>query len=423
MKIKVIEKDLDSIKKMKKRKEPIAVPRQLSFLRHLADILARKELKDTKFSYEEINMDKLGKHDAALFLMNHSSFIDLKITSKLLKSRPYHIICTEDGMIGKKWLTSRLGCIPTKKFVRDLSLIKRMQYVLTKLHSSVLMFPEASYTFDGTTTPITTNVSKCIKLLKVPVVIIKTKGAFLRDPLYNNLQIRETHVSATVEYILSKEDIEHKSVEEINAIIQEKFEYDHFLDQLNDNVLITEKFRADYLNRVLYKCPHCLKEGQMEGKGINITCNNCNTSYTLNEIGTLSCNTTVAKFTHIPTWYNWERQMVKEEVINNTYLLDSLVNIYVLRDLKAIYHIGRGRLVHTQKGFSLFNELGDVIYSQDTLFSYSLYSDFNWYELGDMICIGNEEMRYYCFPDDKDVVAKARLAQEESYKYLKSITK
>ena len=32
------------------------------------------------------------------------------------------------------------------------------------------------------------------------------------------------------------------------------------------------------------------------------------------------------------------------------------------------------------------------------LASYSLYSDFNWYELGDMISIGNNGIQYYCFP-------------------------
>lgn len=49
--------------------------------------------------------------------------------------------------------------------------------------------------------------------------------------------------------------------------------------------------------------------------------------------------------------------------------------------------------------------------------SYSLYSDYFWYEIGDVICIGNGDLLYYCFPEDKKVnVAKARLAAEELYK-------
>ena len=48
--------------------------------------------------------------------------------------------------------------------------------------------------------------------------------------------------------------------------------------------------------------------------------------------------------------------------------------------------------------------------------SYSLYSDYYWYELGDMICIGNNDILYYCFPKEGgDVVAKTRLAAEELF--------
>lgn len=77
-----------------------------------------------------------------------------------------------------------LGCIPAKKFINDITLIKDMRYTLQKLHASVLMYPEASYSFDGTETPLPDSLGKCIKLLKVPVIMLRTYGAFLRDPLY-----------------------------------------------------------------------------------------------------------------------------------------------------------------------------------------------------------------------------------------------
>ena len=52
--------------------------------------------------------------------------------------------------------------------------------------------------------------------------------------------------------------------------------------------------------------------------------------------------------------------------------------------------------------------------------SYSLYSDYLWYEIGDMICIGDTKAFYYCFPQvDGDYVAKTRLATEELYKLTK----
>ena len=86
-------------------------------------------------------------------------------------------------------------------------------------------------------------------------------------------------------------------------------------------------------------------------------------------------------------------------------------------DHKAIYSIGSGRLTHSEEGFVLTGDDGGLRYEQKTKSSYTLNSDFNWYELGDVISIGNHDRLFYCFPrTERDVVAKARLATEELYK-------
>ena len=88
-------------------------------------------------------------------------------------------------------------------------------------------------------------------------------------------------------------------------------------------------------------------------------------------------------------------------------------------DTKKLYRVGEGRLTHNKDGFKLVGCDGKINYKHKPLTSYSLYSDFNWYEIGDMICIGNYDALYYCFPKNKgDIVAKARLATEELYKLL-----
>ena len=62
---------------------------------------------------------------------------------------------------------------------------------------------------------------------------------------------------------------------------------------------------------------------------------------------------------------------------------------------------------------------GKLNYTQSPLHSYGLYADYYWYELGDMICIGDKARQYYCFPKENVPVAKARLAAEELYKRKK----
>ena len=126
--------------------------KQSAFLRWLLKTLSGPELKKVRFRYDTEGMEKLGKKEPALFLMNHSSFIDLKIAATLLYPRPFHIICTSDGFVGKEGLMRKLGCIPAKKFITEAALVRDMIYTVGSLRSSVLMYPEASYSFDGTAT-------------------------------------------------------------------------------------------------------------------------------------------------------------------------------------------------------------------------------------------------------------------------------
>lgn len=380
------------------------------------------DLWRTRFTYRLINMERLEKNEPCLILMNHSSFIDLKVAARLLCTRPFHIICTLDGFVGKPRLMRLIGCIPTRKFMTDVTLVRDMVYATKTLKSSILMFPEASYSFDGTQTPLPESLGKCLKILKVPVVMIRTEGAFARDPLYNNLQLRKVRVSAEVEYLLSPEEIDEKSPQELNDFLKEKFTFDYFRWQQENKVRIREPFRADGLNRMLYKCPHCQQEGEMLGQGTTLTCRHCGMTYELTEYGYLQNEEGV--FTHIPDWYRWERECVRQEILSGTYRMEIPVAIYMLVNTKKICQVGEGTLTHSGDGFHLTGCEGKLDYHQEPLASYSLYSDFFWYEIGDMISIGNERVQYYCFPQGcGDIVAKARLATEELYKIAKNSIK
>jgi hypothetical protein len=154
----------------------------------------------------------------------------------------------------------------------------------------------------------------------------------------------------------------------------------------------------------------------MLGKGEELTCLECGKKYRMNELGQLEAFEGETRFPHIPDWYAWERECVKEEIENGEYLLDTDVTIGMMVDYKAIYMVGEGHLTHTEKGFTLTGCDGKLNYEQKPLSSYGLYSDYYWYEIGDMICIGNKDALYYCFPKKDGVVAKTRIAAEEIYK-------
>lgn len=402
----------------KKLKKPV---KPSIFWRSLIKFIARSDLKKSNFTYTDDGKALATiKKQPCLVLMNHSCFMDLEMIETILYPHPLNIVCTSDGFIGKAGLMRRIGCIPTNKFVTDFVMVKNIKYALDRLHSSVLMYPEASYSFDGTATDLPQSLGKCLKLLNVPVLMVKTFGAFSRDPLYNNLQVRKVDVSADVKLLFTPEEIQAKSVEELNQTLKNEFTFDNWKWQQENNVTINEPFRADFLNRVLYKCCNCNDENSMEGKGTDLVCKKCNTKWTLTEKGFLQLkegHKSKLDFTHVPDWYKWQRQQVKNEIESGSYKIQCDVDIYMMVDTTAIYKVGSGNLLHTKDGFVLEGCDGKLHYKQKPKASYSLYSDYFWYEIGDMICIGDMKTLYYCFPKNSgDIVAKARLATEEMFK-------
>lgn len=414
MKTAFIKKSYDEVVAMPRasHKKPI---KPNMFFRTLIRVLSAKDLIPINFSIVRKDMEKAGK-GPYLILMNHSCFLDMEIASAIFYPMPYGIVTTSDGFVGKDWLMRQIGCIPTQKFVSDLQLVRDMDYMLKKNKTSVLMFPEAGYSLDGRATPLPRKMGGLLKLLKVPVVAVHVDGAFLRTPLYNALKSRKVPVTAEVKCLLTPEEIRDKSVEELDAILDELFTFDHFKWQKENGIRIAAPDRAHGLERILYKCPHCQKEGQLRGEGEHLTCHACGKRWYMTDLGEMQATEGETEFSHIPTWYDWQRACVRRELEEGTYDLQTDVEIGMLVDHKKIYLVGDGHLSHTKEGFCLTGCDGKLEYIQKPRASYSINSDYYFYERGDIISIGNRDCLYYCFPKDGTPVLKARLAAEELFK-------
>ena len=389
------------------------------FLATVVRLVCEPTLRNIKFSYTTERMDLVGDQPC-LILMNHCSFTDMKLAFGIFYPRPLGIVTSVDamsGILGK--LMRILGCTPTHKYVADMTLMKDLKYMLKTNKTSVLMYPEAGYSFDGRATTLPRRMGLLMKRLGVPVVTVITEGAFARDPLYNMLQIRKVKVSAHVKCLATAEEIKEKSVDELDALLEEAFSFDNFAWQRDNKVSIDVPFRADGLHRILYKCPCCGEEGKMEDKGIHLTCHSCGKKWEMDEYGQLAALEGETEFPHIPDWYTWERECVRKELEDGTYRLDEDVRISIQVNLNGVCDIGRGRLVHDLDGFHLTGADGKLDYKQSPVASHTLYSDYYWYEIGDVIGIGDNEFSYFCFPNEKVSVSKVRLATEELYKMKK----
>ena len=395
------------------------------FWRVLIWLLTYIGMAGTRFRYETEGLEQLGKKEPCLILMNHTCFQDMEVAHRILFPRCFNIVSSNDGFIGlfglMEWLMRSIGCIPTQKFVSDIQLVQDMEYCFKTLKSSVLMYPEACYTFDGTATTLPRKFGILLKKFDVPVVMIETFGAFSRNPLYNELKIRR-HVPITARaYLLySTEEIRTKSVAELSDGVEAAFGFDHFRWQSEHGLHIDQPFRADGLHRILYKCVSCGEEGKMLGKGTGISCASCGKTWELTTLGQLKALEGQTEIPHIPDYYRWEREQVRREILERTYRFETEVDIAIQVDNKAIYTVGRGILTHDLDGFHLTGCDGRLHVDQSPKAHYSLYADYYWYEMADVICIGDTQVHYFCLMPEGKSVAKLRLAAEEMYKLYKS---
>ena len=369
---------------------------------------------------EKINMD--GLKPPYIVLSNHTQFADLMISFRATRPYKFNNIATVDGFVGMEKIMEKLGCACHRKFTTDISLIRAVHKVIHEYGDILYMYPEARYTNIGTTALIPDVVAKLIKKNKVPLVVMIHHGNYLNAPFWDFRQYRKVPFKATMKQVLTAEQVKSMSVDEINDVIQREMYYDDYKWQKENNIRITESFRADGLNKVLYKCPHCLAEGQTIGKGTLLSCEACGKQWEMTELGEMRALNGETEFSHIPDWYEWERECVRKELIMGTYKFEDDVHIHSLPGVKFI-DLGKGKVTHDlENGFIITGHYNghDYRIQRSTKSLYTLHNEFIYKKLGkvDAFDVSVKDDSFYCIPSKKDVVTKLMFATEEAYKIV-----
>ncbi len=403
---------------------PKTIPdRQNKFYKGLAYNVCRFILKFAVrggSTIEKINMD--GLKPPYILLCNHTQFADFIVSFKAVHPYNFNNIATLDGYVGMAKIMEKLGCACHRKFTTDISLIRACHKVLHEYGDILCMYPEARYSNIGTTALIPEVVGKLVKKNKVPLVVMIHHGNYLNAPFWNFKSYRKTPFHATMKQVLTAEEIENMTVEEINEVIKREMYYDEYKWQKDNNIRITEDFRAEGLNKVLYKCPHCKTEHKMNTKGIHLFCEECGKKWELTELGELKALEGETEFSHAPDWYEWQRECVREEILNGTYYFEDTVHAHSLPGDKFI-DLGEAKVTHDLKnGFIVEGNYNgnDYRIQRTSKTLYTLHIEFDYTKLNktDSFDVSIKNDSIYCIPQKKDVVTKLMLATEEMYKIL-----
>lgn len=388
-------------------------------------LLSKIMLIGKKYKIEKINME--GVKPPYMLLSNHQYFIDFEIAAMATFPHRVNNVVSIDGYYRRPWLMELIGSIGTRKFTTDLHLVKSINRVL-KRGDILSMYPEARYTPCGTTAYLPEALGKLAKMNKVPVVVIKHHGNHLLTPFWNFRKPRKVPLYMTMTQILTADQVKTMSADEINAAIKQAFQYDEYRYQKENGILITEPYRAEGLHKVLYQCPHCLTESKMASKGTEIFCSECGKRWNLNEDGTLTALEGETEFSHIPDWFDWERQQVCEQIARGEYSFEDEVEVYSLPRCWRFIHLGKAKITHDpENGFVLEGHYNGAPYrvQRTPIENNSLHIEYDYCYIKPYDCfdISTDKDSFYCYPTKPNVITKLGFAVEELYRIKHEATK
>ncbi len=405
--------------KNKKRYNTAKYPiRQPKFIVYLIWVLSKILLIGKKYKIEKVNMEDLKP--PYMVLSNHMYFIDFELCAMVTFPHRVNNVVNLDGYYRRPWLMELIGAIGTRKFTMDLHLIKSIRKSLDR-GDILCMYPEARYSPCGITSYLPESLGHLVKRCKVPVVTVIHKGNHLHSPFWNFRKKRRVPLRTTATKLLTPEDIEKMSVEEINACLKAAFVYDDYKYQRDEGFLIKEPTRAEGLHKILYKCPNCKAESKMASSGAEIFCTECNKRWTLLECGDLEAVEGVTEFSHVPDWFLWEKEEVRREIERGEYSFVDEVDVYSQPRCWTFTHLGDATLSHDpERGFILSGKYNgeDYYIHRQPLQNNSLHIEYDWCYLKPLDCIdiSTENDSFFCYPKNKtDVVTKLAFATEIIY--------
>ncbi len=387
-----------------------------NWLMHFLSVILMKR----KVTIEKIGMEEL-KGKPYVLLSNHQDFADFEVNCLATYPQRVNNIATLEQHYRRAWLLRLCGLIPKRKFTTDPNLVAQCKLVLNEYKSILSIYPEARYSPIGTTAIIPDSYGALVKKLGHPLAILLHRGNYLRSPAWGWRKKRKVKTLSTMKCILTQKDVEEKSAEEIIEIIRRELKYDEYEYQKENNIIIDEPYRAEGLHHVLYKCPHCMGEN-MKSKGASLFCPDCHKEWEMTVLGELCAKDGETEFSHIPSWFEWERKCVREEIDRNEYSYEGEVEVYSYPNTMRFIPLGKATLRHEAKsGFTLEGHYNGQDYkiSRPVAGMYGVHIEFDYNNIMPLPCvhISLSNDSFVCYPDKKrNVVAKLLFATEELYK-------
>lgn len=301
-----MEADKKNIKKNKKKKPQAIGKVNPVLLGLLYGILKPIYTKKYNITYDnEIVKDIKGP---AIVVATHTSNYDHILSAiSLYPVRPTYIV-SEHFMRNKKTaMLLKLAHVITKKmFTPDVSTIINVMRA-KKENAVIVIFAEGRLSCFGRTLPIAEGTAELIKKLGVNLYSWKAEGAYLTFPKWSEKGgERKGQIKSSVKLLLTADEIAERSIDEIKEITANAIYNDDELSMAGVEYKCEDMTRG--VDKILFKCPKCLREGTITAGENHIRCE-CGLDATLDSFYKLHD----APFESVNQWFEWQQNSIDTE--------------------------------------------------------------------------------------------------------------
>ena len=311
-----------------------------------------------------------------LVLANHQTGFDQFFPSFAFKQHLYYVASEDIFSMG--WLSKLIqwiaNPIPIKKQVTDIRAVMNCMKV-AKEGGSIAMFPEGNRTFSGETVYMNPAIGGLAKKLGLPIAFFKIEGGYGIQPRWSDVR-RKGKMRAYVASVLEPEAYKNWSNEELYQYITKTL----YQNEANTENSYHHKELAQYVERVLYVCPHC-GITHFESHGDTVECMSCHrkakyqpdTSFT----GDFS-------FRFMLDWYRYQ-----EDYVNGLDTL-ALTKEPLIRDTCSLFEVALySKKQPVAEGLTL------DLYGDRMMFSGSFTKTFRFDEIQNITILGKNKLNLY----------------------------
>ena len=244
------------------------------------------------------------------------------------------------------------GVIPKPLYISDINTARSLMR-LKKQGASFLVFPEGIQSTDGTSSPLNPSTVKLIRLLKLETILCTSHGAYLSNPRFDGNR-RKGHMEYRFEVLFKEDEIGKLSEQEIKERLLQKI----YLNEFAWNAVHQYKYKgkvpnAAGLDNILFICPKCHRQFLVKVVGDEIVCG-CGSRVKVDECYNLIPDDKDFPFKRIDLWYQWQRDVVEKEVLEDNFKIECRVEHLILNesrfDFKTYKKIGEGTVTLNSEG-------------------------------------------------------------------------